>query len=249
MTKNINSECIVFESLPSTNDKIKSLITEGLSEYSVVITKFQSAGKGQKGNSWESEKGKNLTFSLFLKPEFILAQDQFIISKFVCLGILDYLKQYSSDFCIKWPNDIYYKNLKIGGILIENSLSSKFIGSSIIGIGLNINQDKFYSDAPNPISLKNIINKDSDLDEVLNELLNNIFKYYSQLDDEENVSNINDMYLNNLFRHNGLFDYKDAEGEFKARIKGISEYGQLILSKENGQEQTYSFKEVEFIIQ
>ncbi len=248
MTKNINSECIVFESLPSTNDKIKSLITEGLSEYSVVITKFQSAGKGQKGNSWESEKGKNLTFSLFLKPEFILAQDQFIISKIVCLGILDYLKQYSNDFCIKWPNDIYYKSLKIGGILIENSLSSNVIGSSVIGIGLNINQGKFYSDAPNPISLKNIINKDSDLDEVLNELLDNIFKYYSQLDDEENVSNINDMYLNNLFRNNGLFDYKDAEGEFKARIKGISEYGQLILCKENGQEQTYSFKEVEFII-
>ncbi len=248
MTENINSECIVFESLPSTNDKMKSLIAEGLSEYSVVITNHQFAGKGQKGNSWESEKGKNLTFSLLLKPHFMLAQDQFVISKIVCLGILDFLKQYSDSFSIKWPNDIYYNNLKIGGVLIENSLYSSFIGTSVVGIGLNINQDKFISDAPNPVSLKNIIHKKSDLDIVLKQIVDNIFTYYTQIIDVNDFDVINQKYFNSLFRREGLFCYKDAEGEFKARITGISDYGQLILCKENGHEQTYSFKEVQFLI-
>ncbi len=248
MTKNINFKFFRYLELPSTNEEMKSLISKDLSEFSVVITKHQYAGKGQKGNSWESEKGKNLTFSLFLKPVFVLASNQFIISKIVCLGILDFLRKYSKDFLIKWPNDIYYKDLKIGGILIENSLYTNVIGSSIIGIGLNINQEKFISDAQNPVSLFNIVNQEFDLKSTLDEILENIYTYYDQIKDESSFFEIDKKYLNNLYRNEGWYDYKDEKGIFKARISGISEYGQLVLCKENGQEQTYSFKEVEFLL-
>ncbi len=247
MTKNANFNVERYANLPSTNEKMKSLLSGGLSEYHVIIANHQSAGKGQKGNSWESEVGKNLTFSLLLTPDFILAQDQFVISKIVCLGILKVLSAYSDDFAIKWPNDIYYKDLKIGGILIENALYTNAIGTSVVGIGLNINQEVFYSDAPNPVSLINITKKEFDLDKMLDDILTCIYNLYSEVKNE-GYSAINTQYLDCLFWKEGFHAFKDEKGQFNARIEGISEYGQLILSKEDGQKFTYSFKEVEFLI-
>ncbi|MCW3784963.1 biotin--[acetyl-CoA-carboxylase] ligase [Plebeiibacterium sediminum] len=247
MTKNANFIVDRYDNLPSTNEKMKSLISGGLPEFAVIIANHQSAGKGQKGNTWESESGKNLTFSLLFRPDFILAQDQFIISKIVCLGILDVLSMYSGDFSIKWPNDIYFRDLKIGGILIENALYTNLIGSSVVGIGLNINQEIFYSDAPNPVSLKNITNKEFNLENMLDDILNAIYALYSEAK-LIGYDNINTRYLDRLFRKDGIHPFRDGQGNFEARIDGISEYGQLILSKENGQKMTYSFKEVEFLI-
>ncbi len=248
MTKNANFIVDRYDKLPSTNEKMKSLQSEGLSEFNVIITNHQFAGKGQKGNSWESEQGKNLTFSLFLKPDFILAQDQFVISKIVCLGIIDVFSRYSDKFSIKWPNDIYYDDYKVGGILIENSLYANVIGSSVVGVGLNINQKKFYSNAPNPISLRNIVDKEFDLQTTLNDVLLSIWNLYTQVKDQGKFKEIDQKYLERLYRKQGFHEYKDDQGIFKARIAGISEYGQLILCKENGQEITYSFKEVEFVV-
>ena len=247
MTKNANFNVERYDNLPSTNEMMKSLISKGLAEYDVIVANHQSAGKGQKGNSWESEEGKNLTFSLLLTPGFIQAQDQFVISKIICLGILEVLSEYSDNFTIKWPNDIYYKELKIGGILIENALYTNTIGTSVVGIGLNINQEVFKSDAPNPVSLKNITNKEFDLDCMLDDILNCIYNLYSKVK-KEGYSAINSQYLNCLFWKEGFHNFKDEQGQFKARIDGISEYGQLILYRENGQKKTYSFKEVEFLI-
>ena len=121
----------------------------------VVSTYNQTAGRGQRGNSWESEPHKNLTFSVLLKPQHIIAREQFYISEIVSVAIVNTLRKYIIDqpIAIKWPNDIYVNDDKICGILIENTLSGYSISQSIAGIGININQQTFLSNAPNPISL------------------------------------------------------------------------------------------------
>ena len=114
------------------------LVEEGL----VIYADFQDAGRGQQGNSWESEAKKNILCSLLLYPRRINAQDQFIISEIVSLGIADTLNSIQDGFAIKWPNDIYYGDKKVAGILIENDLSGKVIYDSIIGFGINVNQEE-----------------------------------------------------------------------------------------------------------
>ncbi len=243
-----NYRVINFESVPSTNNKLKELKnTTELQEYTVVYTDNQTSGKGQAGNSWESEAGKNLTFSVLLKPTYIEIQNQFIISKAITLGILDVLKSYSDGLSIKWPNDIYYKNKKIGGILIENSIYQNIISESIVGIGININQSTFISDAPNPISLKTITNKHFELSEMLDLILNSCLDYIEEIR-QGKFNLINKPYFENLYRKEGFHKYKDKNSEFKASIKGINCFGHLELITINGDNRSYAFKEVEFII-
>lgn len=236
------------EQLNSTNIFLKrELLENSFEEFYVVCAKSQVKGKGQGNNKWESEDYKNLTFSLLLKPTFIEIQDQFIISKAISLAIIDVLNRYKKGFCIKWPNDIYYKNSKIAGILIENSLIQNKIGTSIIGIGININQTKFISDAPNPISLAQITNNEFNINEILNEILISISQQYQRIRYKEQA-NIDIEYFNALFQNNGIFNFKDKGGLFKASIKGISPYGHLILLTPDNEERSYAFKEVEFIL-
>ena len=148
----------------STNELLKSIADkDSVAEGYTVVAVSQTAGRGQIGAFWESQPGQNLTFSLLLRPEFIKADQMFLVSKAISLGIVDYLNSFGEEFKIKWPNDIYYKDKKICGVLIENQLMGSNIVYSIIGIGLNINQKEFISDAPNPISLYNIIGRKLDL--------------------------------------------------------------------------------------
>ncbi len=238
-----------LDKVDSTNNEIKILNQkQNLPDFTILCTHFQNAGKGQMGNSWESEKGKNLTFSILLKPENIQAHDQFLISKAISVGICKVFRNYGSPFFIKWPNDIYYKNSKIGGILIENTICSSNIHESIIGIGLNINQKKFFSNAPNPISLVNITNTENNLDDFLIKILSSIASCLELLNNQDNTDLLNLEYLNSLFRKDGYHTYKDDNGFFKASIKGIADYGQLVLETDSGELRTYSFKEVEFIL-
>ena len=138
----------------STNDYLAQLCKESKAkEFYTVMADIQTKGKGQRGNSWESEAGKNLTFSIVLYPTALEAPKQFCLSMLAALACHEALDNYTNGFSIKWPNDIYWKDKKIGGILIENELEGEYIVQSIIGIGLNINQEVFYSDAPNPVSL------------------------------------------------------------------------------------------------
>ena len=151
----IGSNLLFFENLPSTNTHAADLLKKNnLPEGTIVYTNYQSAGRGYSGNRWESEDGKNLLISIVLFPSFIKPEDQFYISMAVSLGICDFLKRYIPDCSIKWPNDIYVNNDKIAGILIESSITGNKIEYTIAGIGLNINQEKFISDAPNPVSLR-----------------------------------------------------------------------------------------------
>lgn len=130
---------------------------------------YNESGRGQRGNSWESEPFKNLTFSLLLRPEHIPANRQFLLSEIVSLATVDVLNRYATGFSIKWPNDIYWHDKKIAGILIENVLSGSTFSRAIIGMGLNINQKNFYSDAPNPVSLYQITGRTYKIEKILDD--------------------------------------------------------------------------------
>ena len=239
----------------STNQYLRSHIeaVRNTEEGTVFWTDFQTAGRGQVGNSWESEEKKNLLFSLLLCPSFVPAKLQFIISQISSLAIIDVLNDITENdnldekFVIKWPNDIYFKEKKIAGMLIENDLSGQSLFSSIIGIGLNINQKEFKSDAPNPVSLAQITGKEYDREEILISVLTRIFYYYEKVYNGE-VQLIKELYYNSLFRRNGLHKYVSEGREFEAEIKEIGLNGMITLKEICGKEYSYAFKEVAFVI-
>jgi BirA family biotin operon repressor/biotin-[acetyl-CoA-carboxylase] ligase len=244
-----NPQFLYFEELPSTNSKIKELCdNHPLPEFSIVIARQQSAGRGQQGNHWESEPGKNLTFSIVIYPNFIKIQDQFIISQWISVAIIKTLAKYiPQGLKIKWPNDIYVNNKKLAGILIENTLKGANLERAVIGIGLNVNQEVFTSNAPNPTSLIQLTKSPTDLNALLEELLMTMSDEYSKLISGE-IQLIQNDYTENLFRNDGMFhEFKDTKGMFKAMLSGIDNFGRLKLKKENGDLMTYEFKEVEYV--
>lgn len=235
----------------STNDYLANLCRESKAkEFYTVVAKSQTNGKGQRGNSWESESGKNLTFSIVLYPTALEANKQFILSMLAALACHEALSNYTNGFSIKWPNDIYWKDKKIGGILIENELEGKYITQSIIGIGLNINQEAFHSDAPNPVSLKQIIGAEVNLQEVLMKAVHSIIVGYRQLEAYFNITQlaISAMYRKHLYRSKGLFPYRDAQGDFLAEQQEVEPDGHLVLKDEQGTLRRYTFKEVTFVL-
>lgn len=245
---------IAMEETDSTNRYLCQLCNEqpkDIEELTTVSAEFQTAGKGQRGNSWEAERGKNLLFSFVLYPTFLEARRQFILSQVVSLSIKEELGRWSDEITIKWPNDIYWKDKKICGILIENELSGPFIGRCISGIGININQNKFYSDAPNPVSLKQITGQEYDRHEILSHILKRIQIYYNGLRTEEHnaySTEIADRYALSLFRRQGYHPYTDADGKFSARLLRVEQDGRFVLEDENGKERKYLFKEVQYIL-
>ena len=230
----------------STNNFAFELIkSKNPSEGTVVLTLNQTKGRGQRTNTWESESGKNLTISIIFKPEFLPIPHQFHISMVISLGVYDYLANYLKDVSIKWPNDIYVGNDKIAGILIEHSIMGSVLSHSVCGIGLNINQEKFVSDAPNPTSLAILTNHDYDLESELNRLLVCIETRYFQLKDGHS-SVLEKDYLNTMYWMNETHLFLDENGEFEGKIVGITELGQLRIEA-NKEERVYNFKEVSFI--
>jgi len=243
----IGSNVIFFENLPSTNSHASNMLrTSEVPEGTIIRASFQSAGRGQTGNSWESEPDKNLLISIILYPVMINPEDQFLISMTVSLGISDFLLRHISDVRIKWPNDIYVNDDKIAGILIENSLMDNSIINSIAGIGLNINQLRFTSDAPNPVSLRIIKGKEYNLDECLTELSDSINTRYIQLLEGETGEIRND-YISKLYRLNEWNEFSDVKSRFIARILTVKEDGLLKLECKDNTIKEYSFKEVDFI--
>jgi BirA family biotin operon repressor/biotin-[acetyl-CoA-carboxylase] ligase len=239
---------VKLDKVDSTNDYVSDLLKEFKPEEgSIFSSLFQSAGKGTGQNKWESEKRKNLLFSLILYPSFLPVEDQFLISKAISLGIANYIQAKISHIKIKWPNDIYYNDKKIAGILIENSIKGSNLNSSIIGIGFNLNQSKFKSDAPNPISLHQITKKTYSIDQELVKIRTNIRFFYDKLKAGK-TEEINNEYLKCLYRFNEVHEFKTDKETFKAQIIGINNYGHLQLKTENNEIKEFGFKEVEFII-
>ncbi|MGI6047403.1 MAG: biotin--[acetyl-CoA-carboxylase] ligase [Petrimonas sp.] len=241
-------QIIHLEETESTNSYLKELIkSEQLVEGSVVVADFQTAGRGQVGNSWFSSKGDNLLFSLLIYPTEIPANEQFIISRITSLAIKNTLDQFTDDIRIKWPNDIYWKDKKIAGILIENNLQGKVIENSIIGIGLNLNQQIFPIELPNPVSLRQITATEYDKNYILDLLMKEFFLLYRSLQQGEKQV-IEDEYMLDLYRVNGYYWYEDANGKFQAKIDNVLSSGHLVLRMlETKEKKVYAFKEITFI--
>lgn len=232
----------------STNNYLQAHCSQqDVEEFTTVVADFQTSGRGQRGNSWESEPYKNLLFSFVFFPEFLEARRQFLISQIVALAIKEELDTYTTDISIKWPNDIYWKEKKICGMLIENDLMGRNISQSIAGIGININQEAFHSTAPNPVSLRQITGKQYDIFEILKNIMLRIQSYYAQLRKDDTAS-ITVLYENSLFRKEGLHRYRDDKGEFLARIVCVEPEGRLILEDEMHIRRGYMFKEVEYLM-
>lgn len=241
-------EIIHISETNSTNNYLKELLqTQNVDQGTVVWADFQSAGKGQRGNGWESEAGKNILFSIVLFPGFIKAGEQFILSQIVSLAVANCLQEYTEGISIKWPNDIYWNEKKICGILLENTILEDNIGHSVAGIGININQENFRSDAPNPVSLKQITNRDYNLEEILKTVVDNINVYYQQIKIGKTDSLIK-QYKESLFRKDGYHLYNDGLSNFLARIQDVDSSGILILKTKEGEERHFAFKEVKYII-
>ena len=218
----------------------------------VIYTPSQTAGRGQKGNSWESEDGKNLTFSMLLKRPPVKARDQFYLSEAAALAVVEALTVEAGDgFSVKWPNDVYWQDKKICGMLLENSLDGSDIATCIVGIGLNVNQERFVSDAPNPVSLINITGREHDLEALLKRVCSRIEQLVDSLDDDNARADLHQRYMVALYRNDGqLYPWEDAAGHrLMASVAGIAPDGTLTLQHEDGTRHDYLFKEVKHIIE
>ena len=238
---------IPVETVASTNDYLKELAhKQVLAEGTVIVARNQTAGKGQRGNSWESEAGKNIACSMLLYPSFLPVQRFFLLSEAIALGVKETLDAYTDRITIKWPNDVYYQERKIAGILIENELTGNAYNLSIAGIGLNINQERFLSNAPNPVSLKQITGREYDIEALLRELIQNVLNRYEQLKAGDAESIIR-MYHDALYHKTGFHRYEDNEDVFSARIDCVSDDGLLHLITDRDEERSYAFKTVHFL--
>ena len=241
-------EIIHVAETESTNNYIKELNrAQRLTDGTLVYSDFQTTGRGQRGNSWESEAGKNLLFSIIVHPTHILPVEHFIISQVTALAVVQSLDEYISDVEIKWPNDIYFKDKKLCGILIENDLQDGTIVNSTIGIGLNVNQLEFKSNAPNPISMAQITGEIVEHTPLLEAIQSNFMTLYeSVLIDRERIESL---YMERLYRKKGFYKYSDQAGEeFDARIRGVEKDGLFVLELRNREIKKFAFKEINYIL-
>lgn len=228
----------------STNDYLLELSEKDrLKEGAVVLTDKQTAGRGQRGNSWEAQAGENFTFSILLKPIFLSPDNQFVLNISISLAIWNFLKDLLQErVFIKWPNDLFYQDKKLGGILIENTLSGNQITQSIVGIGLNINQVDFS--APRATSLKVITNHNYSLEYLFPQLLQHIEQQY--LDLKNGMYSIQKQkYIHNLYRFQERHLFQ-AEEVFEGVISGVDETGRLEIER-NGKVFRFNFKEIAFV--
>lgn len=246
----IGQNIIKLSSVDSTNNYLKVLLSksEPLPDGTVIMAEEQYAGRGQQQNSWYAEPGQNLTFSLLLKPSFLALKNQFSLNMAISIALnTALLPLLGQGVSIKWPNDIYYKDQKLGGILIENIISGQSFKSSIIGIGLNVNQQHFQPELKDrATSIYQILHKDVNLDELLAVICSQIESQYLKLKSNTNLL-LRDEYLKRLYRFGCPSNFRHNGQVFEGSITGLTELGMLVIES-GGKEQAYNFKEVEFII-
>ena len=234
-----------IEHTTSTNDEIRN---PKYRHMDVLWTESQSAGRGQRGHSWHSIEGQNLTFSMLLTPTFLPVTEQFLLSEIVALALVRTLAEYGIECRIKWTNDIYAGDNKIVGILIEHALSGDKLSRTIVGIGLNVNQEAFPSDLPNPTSMFVERGVKFDRREVLERIVANLEALYSELE-AGCKAEIEKMYIDTMYHLGEPHTYAYPNGErFTAIIRGVRHSGELCLEHEDGVVREYAFKEVEFCL-
>ncbi len=240
---------IKLNATDSTNSYIKDLAQkQDLNDFTVVVAKYQKKGRGQMGTMWESESGKNLTFSVFTKFLNYEIDKQFYLSMAVSLALINVIKQYvNTPIYIKWPNDILAENNKIAGILIENTIKLNKIKSSIIGIGLNINQSEFSDSIKNVTSLRNLLGKNVNEDVLLEEIIRKLKTNILELENQ-NFDKIKIQYLKFLYKYNesaNFIDYNDRK--FIGKIIDISKTGKLIVKIKSEMNREFGLKEISFL--
>ena len=214
----------------------------------VIWAEHQTSGRGQRGHSWHSTEGKNITFSVVLTPSFLPIIEQFRLSEIVALALVDTLAYYGIECRIKWTNDIYAKDNKIAGVLIEHSLSGESIARTIVGIGLNINQREFPTEIPNPTSMALERGTTFNREEVLTHFVSALNNLYTALENGDKEA-IEERYIATMYHLAEEHTYAYPTGEhFRATIRGVRPSGHLILQHTDGTIGEYAFKEVEFVL-
>jgi len=241
----IGKNCLKFEEISSTNDWLMNNSSSSLSEGTVVWTLKQFKGKGQRGSSWQSETSKSLTFSLLLKPSFLLISKAFDLSICVALAIHDCLNELRPGFQIKWPNDIYFENKKIAGVLIENQITKSRYHQAVVGIGLNVNQDEF-NDLPNAISLKQIVGVEFPLEKVMERLCETLEARYLQLRAGK-FEALKQEYLSKLYRFQETHFFKSHNEIIQGSIVDVLRNGRLQVELSDGEFRDFDIKEIEFL--
>jgi len=244
----VGQNLVTIKELDSTNNFLKNLLSNSkpLPEGTVIMAESQYAGRGQQQNKWHSEPGKNLTFSILLTPSFLPVINQFDLTRVVSLGVFDALEPYLGDkLKIKWPNDIYYEDHKLGGILIETHIQGDRIKDAVIGIGLNINQESFLPGAANAISLKQILHKDYDLRTILSEICGHIEAYYLNLKAGKFLF-VRNMYLTRLYWLNQVKHFRSNNQVFEGIVRNVKDEGLLVVENNNIQ-QEFNLKQIEFL--
>ena len=240
---------IELDVVDSTNNYTANLLLKTkLVDKSVIMAHFQTSGKGQRGEVWESEPGKNLLFSLVLKADCLDTENYFLLSKIVAISINEVIENLSGKIgFIKWPNDIYMEGKKIGGILIENQWKGKYIDNAIIGVGLNINQVNFdYLQQATSLSL--LTSKTFDLYEILYMICQKVDVYYQKLVKKQ-FKKIDQYYFEHLLYSNEWKYYKLQDGSLiEGMITDVKPNGLLSLQLMNGETKEFNFKEIEFRI-
>ena len=214
--------------------------------FALLHTDYQTAGRGQRGTVWESAPGENLLFGIVFRPTFLPAAQQFCLSEALALAVADAVGQHTDGISVKWPNDIYWHDRKLAGMLLEHTLRGSRIAHTLAGVGLNVNQREFAGDAPNPVSLRQVVGHGVPRAALLESILQHFEANYFMLQ-RGGAEQLHARYLQCLYRREGWHAYRDGNGPFTARIAGISPQGVLTLERPDGQTNGYAFKEVSFL--
>ncbi len=244
--KLISNNLISLDQVDSTNDYARMILRNNrVPEGTVILADEQLKGKGQPGNSWESEKGKNITMSIILYPKKLQLNKHFFLAMATSLSITSCLKDLEIETRIKWPNDIYHGQKKIAGILIENSIQQNTITESVIGIGININQIKFSSALSNPTSVRQITGRYTDITEICRILIYNLNRWLGKLY-AGYLKEIRSKYMDNLLLLDQPAIFGINNSKRKATIIDVEDDGTLVLRMAGGSIQKFFFKEIEF---
>lgn len=238
---------IEIEEAASTNAWLRDYQGAEGERMTVVSADYQSAGRGQGTNTWESERGRNLLLSVKVRPQGVRAAWQYVLLEAASVALAEVLDRYATGITIKWPNDIYWRDKKISGTLTECTLSGGCVKDCIIGTGINVNQSVFTSDAPNPESLRNIMGHEIDRRKLLEEYIEALDGRLS-LVDEGRYDTLKEQYMSQLYRRCGFHAYRDGQGLFEAEIADVEANGHIVLRRRDETLCRYAFKEVAFVV-
>jgi BirA family biotin operon repressor/biotin-[acetyl-CoA-carboxylase] ligase len=245
-SQTLGKQIIKLSSVDSTNNYTAKLVKETkISFGTVIMADFQTHGKGQRSSIWKSEKGLNLLISIYFDSSFLNSENIFFLSKAVALAIRECIEKIIGiKVSIKWPNDILINGSKIAGVLIENQWKNEKLSSSIIGIGINVNQVVFSEE--NVVSLKNLTSRFYNLNSILKSLCSSLDSQFTRLRNFEFLE-IDRQYHSFLFNYNQWYNYEKNKINFKGRLIKVDSFGKMVLELENGDKKSFDIKEVSIL--